>query len=131
MQHMWQIKVAPVAERDIAGKLNLLAAVGPAATLIVVLAIAAYIRWHLGRWPTPYVDAPRTVAFVILHYLLIGAASSTYVGFPVWALTTPWLLFQRRFALALCRFGLFVSPLVVILAILRWDPTSFSKWLID
>jgi len=123
------IKVVPIGTPDVAAKLNFVGALGPSAVWLVVLAMATYVRFHVGRWPIPY-DEPSTFAFVALNWLLVAAMWFTWLSLPMWVLTTPWLFLQRRYRLAIARIVLYVLPLVTFLITLNLN-TRFSNWLLD
>jgi hypothetical protein len=126
---MRRIEVVAVGKRDVAGKLNLVASLGPIAVCLIAVCMATYVRVHLGRWPVPS-DEPNTMVFTTLTWLLVAAIWFAWLSFPAWLLTTPWLLLQRRFRLGITRIALYLLPTAVFILTLNRD-TPFSNWLLD
>jgi hypothetical protein len=117
--------------RDLAGKLNLLVTAAPAVGYAGFVAMGAYLRLSLGRWPVVYVDDPKTVSMLILDSVVGVATIVGYFGFPAWLLTIGMLLLQHRFRASAVRAAVFIVPIVLFAATLRYGPRSFSDWFID
>ena len=98
-------------------------------SLYVTLAIHCYLA--LGRWPKPFfenVDIPS----VNIHWTLIHIF--TYIVFlaiPAWFIT---LIFQKKtitYRLYFMQMISYVCSFVLIMLVLKFDPTPFTDWFWD
>ena len=108
-------------------------ALSPFALLLVFLAFGVHIRFGLGHWPTPMFEDYHSTAFRIHEWLLIVCVwFAVLVAGPLWLVC----LFVRSLRPAWPRSVL--SQLVtcalgwlLIVAVLTFDPTTFSAWFLD
>lgn len=117
------------ARRTIVNRVNLLAALTPAAVWVVLVAIASSVYLRLGRWPTGM--DPQTLVPTFMSWLFIATVWALALGLPAWLFTTGGLLVQRRWKLAIIRSLIFWISLSLLILVFRHDPTMFTDWFID
>lgn len=108
-------------------------ALSPVVLLFVFIGFGIHVRLGLGHWPTPMVEDYHSAAFRVHEWVLIGSLwFALVIAGPLWLVS----LFSRSlrpawprtvaFQLLLCAAGW-----LAIVAVLRFDPTTFSAWLLD
>lgn len=108
-------------------------ALSPFALLFVFLTVGVHIRLGLGHWPTPMFEDYHSPAFSIHEWTLIVCFwFAVFVAGPLWfvcllipSLSPAWprTVFSQ---LLTCAVGW-----LVIVAVLTFDPTTFSAWFLD
>ena len=110
-----------------------LCAVSPYVLLLVVITFGIHVRLGLGHWPTPMTEDYQTWSFRMHEHVLMGCLIfSIYGAGPLWILCL--LIRPLRpsgrstvFAqLAVCALGW-----LLIFGFLKFDPTTYSSWLLD
>jgi hypothetical protein len=124
------MKVFAVGRRDVMRHLSLVAALGPSVFLCVFIATGAYVRLHLGYWPMSS-DSINTPLMKVLNTAVFCAVSWSIYAFPVWLVTSIWLLLQRRFRLAANRAALYAGVIALTIVVMRFDPTPFTEFFFD
>lgn len=108
-------------------------ALSSCALLVVFVAFAAHLRLGLGHLPTPMFERYDTHAFRAHELLLVACFHfATFVAAPLWMIcqfvpslrpSWPWP--------AVPQLATFALGWLLIIAILAFDPTTFSAWVLD
>ena len=101
------------------------------ALLLLILSLAIHLRLGLGHWPEPIVEDYQTAAFKVHEWVLFLVAHfAGFLAIPLW----PVLLIFRRFRAGikthLVQSAVFSVGWILILLFFKYDPTSFSQWLL-
>lgn len=100
--------------------------------LVGILSMAAHIRLGLGHWPVPMIENYNSKAYQY-HEWVVGMVGifALYIAGPLWAIfvAIPW--FRLSAKKHLFQLAVLLSGFLLIFLAGKFDPTTFTEWLLD
>ena len=99
--------------------------------LALILSLAVHLRLGLGHWPQSMDEDYSTAAFKVHEAVVYFVAHfAIFMAIPLW----PVLLLFKRFRAGvrthLVQSAIFSAGWILIYLFFKYDPTSFSTWLL-
>lgn len=99
--------------------------------LLTFLSLAVHVRLGLGHWPQSMVEDYHSAAFRVHEWVLeVVAHFAIFLAIPTW----PFLLLFKRFRAGvrthIVQSVVFSVGWILIILIIKFDPTPFSHWLL-
>jgi len=102
------------------------------ALLVAILTLAVHVRLGLGHWPEPMVEDYQTAAFKIHEWVTVALAHfALFMAIPLWPLLLLFKKFRAGVRTHMVQSIIYSVGWLLIYLVIRFDPTSFSKWLLD
>ncbi len=108
-------------------------AFSPFFLLFCFFTLGIHIRLGLGHWPTPMLEDYHTRAFDI-HAAIFGivVTCAFYAAAPVWFVCLFFRALRPSWPRAICsQLAICASGWLIIAAVYRFDPTTFTAWVLD
>jgi len=125
-------QTGPYAARRRFTALSWVCAASPFALLVAFVTLAIHIRLGLGHWPTPMSEDYHSPAFDV-HAAILSFCGmfALYVAGPLWllCLLVPPLRPEWPRGVVF-QFLTMVIGALLMLAVLKFDPTTFTAWVL-